>query len=233
MPIGEIIKAVTEVAKETSKEAKKILKELDKPLHFSELSEVSALENNEFEGWLNELDKPLDSENAFKDNSARAGKIESIQDNKTDDITNDDIIDTSNCEQIESEKTDELKDDEINNSEIEEKQGGRFGNIFKEGEGDTVEVHHMPADSVTELSRNDGPAIKMDKMDHRETASWGNSREAREYRNRQKELIDEGKFDEALQMDMDDIHEKFGDKYDNAINEMLEYIDELKEEGRM
>ena len=92
---------------------------------------------------------------------------------------------------------------------------------------------HMPADSVTELSRNDGPAIKMDKSDHRETASCGSSREARAYRERQKELIDEGKFDEAVQMDIDDIREKFGDKYDDAINEMLAYIDELKEAGKI
>lgn len=87
----------------------------------------------------------------------------------------------------------------------------------------------MPADSVTELSRNDGPAIRMDKEDHRETASCGNSREAREYRERQKELIDDGKFEEAVNMDIEDIREKFGDKYDDAINEMLEYVEELKE----
>jgi hypothetical protein len=34
-------------------------------------------------------------------------------------------------------------------------------------------------------------------------------------------------------MDIDDLHEKFGDKYDDAINEMLEYVDKLEEEGRV
>lgn len=34
-------------------------------------------------------------------------------------------------------------------------------------------------------------------------------------------------------MDIDDIREKFGDKYDDAINEMLAYIDELKEAGKI
>jgi hypothetical protein len=34
-------------------------------------------------------------------------------------------------------------------------------------------------------------------------------------------------------MDIDDIHEKFGDKYDDAIAEMREYVDKLKEEGRV
>jgi hypothetical protein len=73
----------------------------------------------------------------------------------------------------------------------------------------------------------------MDKEDHRQTASCGNSKEAQEYRAKQKELINQGKFREALQMDIDDIHEKFGDKYDDAIAEMEEYVKKLEEEGRV
>lgn len=102
-----------------------------------------------------------------------------------------------------------------------------------EGEGDRYEVHHMPADSASPLERGDGPAIKMEKEDHRQTASCGMSREAREYREQQRELIEQGKFREALQMDIDDIHEKFGDKYDDAIAEMLEYVDQLEQEGKI
>ena len=111
----------------------------------------------------------------------------------------------------------------------ERKQGGTYGELTS---GDQWgghledhpphEVHHMPADSVNGLERNDGPAIVMEKADHRQTASCGNSLEAREYRAKQKELIDQGKFKEAMQMDIDDIHEKFGDKYDNAIAQMQE-----------
>jgi len=114
-----------------------------------------------------------------------------------------------------------------------EKKGGSYGQVFKEGEGDAYEVHHMPADSASILERNDGPAIKMEKGDHRQTASCGNSKEAREYRAQQKELIEQGKFREALQMDIDDIHEKFGDKYDDAIVEMIEYVDKLEAEGKI
>ena len=114
-----------------------------------------------------------------------------------------------------------------------DKKGGSYRDVYREGEGDRYEVHHMPADSASYLDRGDGPAIKMDKDDHRETASYGSSKEAQEYRNKQKELIDEGKFEEAVQMDIDDIKEKFGDKYDDEIAEMKEYINELKEEGRI
>lgn len=118
-------------------------------------------------------------------------------------------------------------------TEEPEKKGGSYGEIFKDGEGDKFEVHHMPADSVSPLERNDGPAIKMEKEDHRLTASCGNSLEAREYREAQKELIEQGNFREAIQMDIDDIKEKFGDKYDDAIAEMLKYVDKLEMEGKI
>ena len=114
-----------------------------------------------------------------------------------------------------------------------EKKGGSYKDVRVEGEGDRYEVHHMPADSASNLDRGDGPAIKMEKEDHRQTASCGMSREAREYREKQRELIEQGEFREALQMDIDDIREKFGDKYDDAIAEMLEYVDQLEQEGKI
>ena len=73
----------------------------------------------------------------------------------------------------------------------------------------------------------------MEKEDHRQTASCGNSREAREYRAQQQKLIEQGEFREALQMDIDDIRDKFGDKYDDAIAEMLKYVDKLEQEGKL
>lgn len=114
-----------------------------------------------------------------------------------------------------------------------EKKGGSYKDVRVAGEGDTKEVHHMPSDESSPLERNDGPCIKMDKEDHRKTASCGNSREAREYRQQQKELIESGRFRDAIQMDIDDIKEKFGDKYDDAIAEMMEYVDQLEQEGRI
>lgn len=129
----------------------------------------------------------------------------------------------------------ELDGQDSNTSDVQEpsKKGGSYKDVRVEGEGDKYEVHHMPADSASPLERGDGPAIKMEKEDHRQTASCGMSREAREYREQQRELIEQGKFREALQMDIDDIHEKFGDKYDDAIAEMLEYVDQLEQEGKI
>lgn len=108
---------------------------------------------------------------------------------------------------------------------VEEKQGGSYKEVFKPGRGEHTEVHHMPADEVNGLERNEGPAIAMDRVDHRRTGSCGMSKEAQEYRARQAEFISEGKFKEAMKMDIDDIHSKFGDKYDGAIQEMLDYAE--------
>jgi len=131
-----------------------------------------------------------------------------------------------------------VKDIETNLDINENKNvsGGSYRDVKKfvdENGFEDIEVHHMPANSITELSLGDGPAIAMEKNDHRETASCGNSREAQEYRAMQKELVDKGEFRKALQMDIEDIQEKFGDKYDSQIKQMLEYVDTLGQEGKI
>ncbi|MFE3496148.1 polymorphic toxin-type HINT domain-containing protein [Streptomyces sp. NPDC059175] len=84
-----------------------------------------------------------------------------------------------------------------------------------------TEINHMPPNSINGVPRDRGPAIQMDKADHYQTASWGRSREAMDYRARQQTLIDQGDYRGAIQMDIDDIQSKFGTKYDNAIREMI------------
>lgn len=112
-------------------------------------------------------------------------------------------------------------------------KGGSYSQVFVEGMGDVYEVHHMPADSVTGISRGDGPAIRMETADHRKTASCGSSLDAKEYREKQKELVDNGEFKKALQMDIEDIRDKFGDKYDSEISEMEKYVKTLEMEGKI
>ncbi len=151
------------------------------------------------------------------------GEIEGSKQDVSSSETDDETAAESDTRSGETTETDEPQ----------EKKGGSYRDVKKTSDGETHEVHHMPADSSTDLERDDGPAIKMEKDDHRQTASCGNSREAREYRERQRELIEQGKFREALQMDIDDLHDKFGDKYDDAIAEMLEYVDQLEKEGKI
>jgi RHS repeat-associated protein len=87
------------------------------------------------------------------------------------------------------------------------------------------EAHHMPADSISSLTKGEGPAISMTKADHRQTASWGRSKEAQSYRNEQKNLIEQGQFKQAQQKDIDDIQSKFGTKYDQQMYQMRLYTD--------
>lgn len=148
----------------------------------------------------------------------------------------DEIIDSDGIEDLPDEisiSDDTEESGTKEDDQIQEKKGGSYRDLKKTSDGEKHEVHHMPADYATNIEREDGPAIKMEKDDHRKTASCGSSREAREYREQQKKLIEQGKFREALQMDIDDIHEKFGDKYDDAINEMLDYVEQLEQEGKI
>ena len=105
--------------------------------------------------------------------------------------------------------------------------GGAYENVGADG----GQVHHMPADSISPYDTGKGPGIRMETGDHKKTASWGRKRTAQEYREKQKQLIAEGKFKEAQQMDIDDIHAKFGSKYDQGIEEMQAYTDKLLKES--
>lgn len=116
-------------------------------------------------------------------------------------------------------------------------KGGSYGDLKREGWGwndqPPHEIHHMPSNESSHLETADGPCIAMDYEDHRKTASCGNSRDAKEYRSIQKELIDSGDFRQAMQMDIDDIHEKFGGKYDAHISQMLVYVENLDNQKRI
>ena len=99
--------------------------------------------------------------------------------------------------------------------------------------GDGLDSHYCPAKSCYKnapISSQDGPAIKIEPRDHRMTASYGSSPDAKLYRERQQDLVDQGNVREAVQMDIDDIRSKFGNKYDSAIEEMELYLDTLNPE---
>jgi RHS repeat-associated protein len=87
--------------------------------------------------------------------------------------------------------------------------------------GDKLDSHHMPAKQASPLPHGEGPAIQMDPADHRRTASYGGGPGSPQqaYRDRQKALIDDGRFEEAFEMDVNDLRSKFGNKYDEAIEE--------------
>src|SRR6185312_4462873 len=85
------------------------------------------------------------------------------------------------------------------------------------------ESHHMPANSISPLSKGEGPSLAMLPEDHELTASWGRSQRARAYRQAQANFIARGNFRGAQQMDIADIKWRFGNKYDAGIQQMLDY----------
>ena len=102
------------------------------------------------------------------------------------------------------------------------KGGGSYSSVRSSNIGG--EVHHTPANSINGLSHGEGPSIWMETTDHRMTSSHGwQGKEGALYRQTQLDLINQGKFADAIQMDIDDIQSSFGSKYDSSINEMLDY----------
>ncbi|HWZ63573.1 MAG TPA: hypothetical protein VNX02_11160 [Steroidobacteraceae bacterium] len=63
--------------------------------------------------------------------------------------------------------------------------------------------------------------------DHAKTASYKGSAGAKAYRAKQEELIKQGKFKEAQEMDIADVQANFGNKYNDAIEQLREYTEML------
>jgi hypothetical protein len=100
--------------------------------------------------------------------------------------------------------------------------GGPHKNTKIGGKQLGTESHHLLADAVSPFKTDHGPAIRMPEGDHADTGSYKNSNASKAWRGLQKDLIDLGKFDEALQMGIDDLEGKFGDTYKPHIQEMLQ-----------
>jgi hypothetical protein len=104
-------------------------------------------------------------------------------------------------------------------------QEAKLGGTYRQVRDNTVggQVHHMPADSVSPLSTDMGPAIWMEIPHHRGTASHDATgrTKATAYRNFQKKLIQSGQFDRALKIDINDVNSKFPGLYDISIKQMM------------
>lgn len=67
--------------------------------------------------------------------------------------------------------------------------------------------------------------------DHVRTASHGSSDKAKQYRADQAALVEQGKFKEALDMDIKDIRDKFPDgRYETALKQAERYAETIPAE---
>jgi hypothetical protein len=99
--------------------------------------------------------------------------------------------------------------------------------------GDDLDSHHMPPKGASPLSKSDGPAIQMDKPDHFQMPSSGGdaAETAAAYLKRLADLISQGKWQEVMDIEIEAIRKRFENKYNEAIDEMLQYFDCLKKHG--
>ena len=91
------------------------------------------------------------------------------------------------------------------------------------------EVNHMPAFASYKnipnigIAFGEGTSTWMEILDHRDTASWGNSKKSKIWKKVQEDLILRGKFGKAMEMDIKDVKRKFGTKYNQGMREMIDY----------
>jgi RHS repeat-associated protein len=105
--------------------------------------------------------------------------------------------------------------------------GGSYRAVRSANKGG--EVHHMPAwgaikDSKLNnnpFTRGNAPGILMEKGDHMMTASWGRGPHATAWREGTTQMLNEGRFLDALARDIIDVQTKFPGQYDAQIGQML------------
>lgn len=97
--------------------------------------------------------------------------------------------------------------------------GGKYGQLQPAGAGN--EINHMPQNAATPITKYSGPAIRMDRADHRQIYSTGSSPASRAWLQMQRELVDSGQIDRALMNDINDVTSRFPGRYNNAIAEMI------------
>ncbi|MYS21865.1 RHS repeat-associated core domain-containing protein [Streptomyces sp. DvalAA-14] len=121
-------------------------------------------------------------------------------------------------------------------------RGGQYKDLKDPLTGRNVpgtEINHMPSSQanseVFDIPEGQGLAIQMDKADHLQTESWGSSHAGKLHRAQQMYLLRQGRLTEALGMDIDNVRNLFGTKYDGAIDELVakipDYIDAIRKAG--
>jgi len=94
------------------------------------------------------------------------------------------------------------------------------------------EVNHSPARASYEgvpgaPSYGQAPAYPMDTPDHRGMSSTGSSANAQQWRQQQAAYIQNGRWDRAMEMDIKESINKFGNKYKGAMARMIGQAENL------
>lgn len=99
----------------------------------------------------------------------------------------------------------------------------RGGGAYKDIESLGGEVNHAPVKFASPLTEGEGPAFRMRAWDHRELLSTKGGVAGRAFRAAQAKLVKAGRFWDAMQMEIDHVHDLYGTMYDEFIEQMIEY----------
>ena len=128
---------------------------------------------------------------------------------------------------------DDLREEE--KAELDKKPviGGRYDYVKYCTDGSVYDVHHIISAEALKatglLSYNTAPCIRMLKSDHKETKSYGHLNSSKIYRNRQIELIQQGRIKEVILEEINTIRLLFCSLYDREIKEMLTFVNKLED----
>ena len=104
-------------------------------------------------------------------------------------------------------------------------KGGKFSDVDA-GKGADEVAHHIPQNAYNaknDVSRGKGPALLMSKIDHALTRTFAG-------RGKKTMRTDDGlTVMQRLELDIQDIRELFGSKYNEGIAELLAYAKTLPE----
>jgi hypothetical protein len=96
-----------------------------------------------------------------------------------------------------------------------------------------IERNHIPSMDAysragAKISKQDAPAIEMIYEEHRKFISTGRGRAAEAFRKTEGELLSQGKYNEAFDLNANFIRSSYGDKYNDAIEQARSiYIEKI------
>lgn len=126
----------------------------------------------------------------------------------------------------------ELHDDEyFGNKEI---IGGSYEFVKHFADSKTHEVHHLIPAKLLKLAKildyMEGPCIRIEIEDHKSTRSYKKSNMLEDkYFVKQLKYLENNNIRAAVEMEISDLRNKFGSKYDDAFKEVMEYVSKLEE----
>lgn len=130
----------------------------------------------------------------------------------------------------------------IDDAVVEGGAYGRMKNVIDDAGKNITEKNHLPskqAFKLSELKISDymGSAHIMDKLDHRSFISTGSSKAAQAFRELESQLLNQGKYLEAFDLNAKQIRKQFGNKYDEGLKQARKHFEEevipiLKEQAK-